>query len=77
MHWQDTPYRIQVKSGDKKSICRCGKTQNPPFCDGAHKGTGIEPDRITFNEDQTVAICGCGKSQKMPYCDGSHRKATQ
>ncbi|MHC4958280.1 MAG: CDGSH iron-sulfur domain-containing protein [Planctomycetota bacterium] len=24
--------------GDTFAICRCGKTGNGPFCDGAHKG---------------------------------------
>lgn len=73
MNWQNHPYRIEVKAGEKKAFCRCGKTKNPPYCDGSHKGTDVEPYRVTFDQDKKVAICGCGKSAKMPYCDGSHR----
>lgn len=76
MKWQDHPYRIDVKEGEKKSFCSCGKTSNPPYCDGAHKETGKTPYRITFEKDQKVSICGCGQSKNMPYCDGSHRECT-
>ncbi|NLL52389.1 MAG: hypothetical protein GX248_06775 [Peptococcaceae bacterium] len=27
----------QLKTGDAFSLCRCGKTKNPPFCDGSHR----------------------------------------
>ncbi len=73
MRWQDEPFKIEVKAGDKKSFCRCGKTKNPPYCDGSHKGTSVEPYRETFDKDRTVSICGCASSKIMPYCDGSHR----
>lgn len=73
MHWQDHPYKIAVTAGEKKSFCSCGQTKNPPYCDGSHKGSLIQPHRVVFEEDQTVSICGCGLSKKMPYCDGSHK----
>ncbi|MCH9633417.1 MAG: hypothetical protein S4CHLAM7_01420 [Chlamydiae bacterium] len=73
MNWQNHPYKIAVKKGDKKSFCSCGASQKPPFCDGSHKGSSQEPYRITFEEDRNISICGCGKSKKMPYCDGSHK----
>ncbi len=73
MRWQDHSYKIPVKAGEKKSFCSCGKTKNPPYCDGSHKGCGAEPYRVTFEEDKVVSICGCGLSKNMPYCDGSHK----
>lgn len=75
-HWKDGPYRLEVKEGEKKAICKCGKTKTPPFCDGSHKGSGIEPYRVTFDENKRVSVCGCGKSANMPFCDGSHSCAS-
>jgi CDGSH-type Zn-finger protein len=33
-------------SADKPAValCRCGDSQNKPFCDGAHKSCGFESD---------------------------------
>ncbi len=73
MFWQEKSFKIEVKAGDKKSFCSCGRTANPPFCDGSHKTSQDVPYRESFDKDQIISICGCGKSKKMPYCDGSHR----
>ncbi|MFN0147580.1 MAG: CDGSH iron-sulfur domain-containing protein [Dehalococcoidia bacterium] len=29
---------------NRVTLCRCGASQNKPFCDGAHKSTGFEAD---------------------------------
>ncbi|MCK5425257.1 MAG: CDGSH iron-sulfur domain-containing protein [Emcibacter sp.] len=72
--WQNTPFVIDVKEGDKLALCMCGKSKNAPYCDGAHKDTGITPDVVTFEEDKTIYVCGCKQSANRPYCDGAHTK---
>jgi len=52
--------------------CACGRSQNQPFCDGAHEGTGITPLAFEIKARQTVALCQCKRTQNPPFCDGSH-----
>lgn len=53
--------------------CACGRSQNQPFCDGSHKGTGITPIKTEIKEKQRVAWCMCKESENKPFCDGRHR----
>jgi CDGSH-type Zn-finger protein len=54
--------------------CACGRSRSQPFCDGSHKGTGLEPKQVEIKEAKTVAWCACKHSKAMPFCDGSHSK---
>jgi CDGSH-type Zn-finger protein len=67
-----TPFPTEVKEGEKYMWCACGRSQNQPFCDGSHKGTGFSPKPYTAPKDKTVFFCGCKHSGSAPICDGTH-----
>lgn len=53
--------------------CACGRSKKGAlFCDGSHKGTGIQPVRVLFEKPQEVAWCMCKQTKTPPFCDGSH-----
>jgi CDGSH-type Zn-finger protein len=54
--------------------CSCGLTKHEPFCDGAHKGTGMIPREAEILEDKNVAWCTCKLSRLGPFCDGTHSR---
>ena len=53
--------------------CSCGLSATQPFCNGAHKGTGLAPLKVQITEAKTVAWCACKQTKTPPFCDGSHR----
>jgi CDGSH-type Zn-finger protein len=54
--------------------CSCGHSENQPFCDGSHHGTGLEPVMFEVDEAGKAAMCLCKRTGDSPYCDGSHSK---
>ncbi len=54
--------------------CTCGGSANQPFCDGAHKGTEFQPEKVELAGDDRIAFCQCKRSGNQPRCDGSHGK---
>jgi len=52
--------------------CRCGRSQNQPFCDGAHAGTDFSPMKMEVEEKKRVALCRCKHTGNEPFCDGAH-----
>ena len=52
--------------------CRCGRSQNQPYCDGSHSGTEFSPIQVEIEEKKRVALCQCKKTGNQPYCDGTH-----
>lgn len=53
--------------------CACGRSQNQPFCDTSHRGTGISPILFTIEEKQEVWLCRCKHSGHKPFCDDTHK----
>ena len=52
--------------------CACGRSENQPYCDGSHRGTGLAPVRVEITEPARKALCTCKHTQEQPFCDGSH-----
>lgn len=65
------PAVLTLEAGDYW-WCSCGLSGNQPFCNGAHKGTGLVPIKVTLEESKTVALCNCKYTQNQPFCDGAH-----
>ncbi len=70
---QFTPYYRELAKGRTYAWCACGLSEKQPFCDGSHKGTGIEP--VLYRAEtagEEVLFCGCKHSHNKPFCDGAH-----
>lgn len=70
---QKKPYIVELEAGDYW-FCTCGKSAKQPFCDGAHKGSGLGPKKFTIEEKRKVGLCGCKQSGNAPFCDGAHKE---
>ncbi|HHO69367.1 MAG TPA: CDGSH iron-sulfur domain-containing protein [Gammaproteobacteria bacterium] len=69
------PVEVELEAGKTYYWCRCGRSASQPFCDGSHKGTGVEP--LAFSPEQAgkAWLCVCKRTANPPYCDGSHKSA--
>ncbi len=66
------PLPLEVEAGTHW-WCSCGRSANPPFCDGSHKGTGLQPVKIEVAETKTLWWCQCKHTANPPLCDGAHK----
>ena len=71
---QKAPFGVEVEEGKSYWWCACGLSKEQPFCDGSHKGTGIEPSKYSAEKLGTVYFCGCKNTKDVPVCDGTHAK---
>ncbi len=69
---QKAPYIVAVEAGKTYSWCACGLSNNQPFCDGSHKGTGMHSFKYQATENKAVSLCGCKHTKNVPMCDGTH-----
>lgn len=69
---QAAPYDVEVEEGKSYYWCTCGLSQKQPFCDGAHKGSGMKSQCFTAEASGKVYLCGCKATKNPPFCDGSH-----
>ena len=70
---EKSPFVTELEA-DSYYWCSCGKSQNDPYCDGAHQGTDFKPVEFTLTEKKTVALCRCRTTKTPPFCDGSHKE---
>ncbi len=63
---------VQLEKGGTYAWCSCGKSNNQPWCNGAHKGSEFSPTVFIAKETKTVSMCMCKQTENPPYCDGSH-----
>ncbi|HAD21895.1 MAG TPA: cytochrome C551 [Opitutae bacterium] len=54
--------------------CSCGKSAKQPFCDGSHKGSSFQPQKVVLDEAKNVALCNCKNSANGAFCDGAHSR---
>jgi glutamate synthase domain-containing protein 2/CDGSH-type Zn-finger protein len=66
------PIAVQLEEGKEYYWCSCGRSKQQPFCDGSHRGTGLEPVRFTAEEAGEAMLCQCKGTRNRPFCDGSH-----
>lgn len=66
------PAGVDLEPGTTYYWCRCGRSEDQPFCDGSHKGTEFEPVKFEVEEEDTYWLCQCKRTGNKPYCDGTH-----
>lgn len=55
--------------------CACGRSQNPPFCDGSHRAGACLPVKFTVTARSGLLwLCGCKHTRTPPFCDGFHNQ---
>jgi CDGSH iron-sulfur domain-containing protein 3 len=69
---QASPYAPELEEGKTYYWCTCGLSAKQPFCDGAHKGSGMKSLCFTAPASGTAYLCGCKQTKNPPFCDGSH-----
>ncbi len=75
--YDNKPVAVELEAGQEYHFCACGRSQNQPFCDGSHAGTGLSPRPFTARESGEAYLCQCKHTANAPFCDGTHKRFTQ
>ena len=67
------PTQVRLEPGEHH-WCACGRSSSQPFCDGSHRGTGVEPLEFSVDEAGDAHLCLCKQTGNAPYCDGTHAR---
>ena len=70
----DTPAKVTLEADKKYAWCSCGLSENQPFCDGHHKGSGMSPHIFSVESEVSKNLCNCKATNNHPFCDVSHNK---
>jgi CDGSH-type Zn-finger protein len=57
----ELPLTLQLDAGTYW-LCTCGKSENFPYCNGAHKGSGYMPKQFELAAPATVEITAPGEA---------------
>ncbi len=56
------PFVLQLDAGTHW-LCSCGESKNTPYCDGSHKGTGLQPLALELEASSKVEISGAVRTK--------------
>lgn len=70
---QNDPYEVELEGDATYRWCHCGLSDEQPFCDDSHVGTGFEPIEFTAPISASYHLCGCKRSDNKPFCFGNCR----
>ena len=68
---QASPYGAGDDAGTRW-WCACGRSENQPYCDGSHRGSGISPVRVDLASKGEVWYCGSKRAGARPWRDEPH-----
>jgi len=68
------PAAVTLNKNEEYYFCKCGRSNNQPFCDGSHAGTSFTPLAFTAEQDGEAYLCVCKHTANAPFCDGSHKQ---
>ena len=60
------PQIEQVEEGKTYAWCACGKSENQPWCNGAHAGSEFTP-KVFKAEEFKPLLCACASKRRIHH----------